>query len=149
MMSSDFRVIDLGAVHGRPVSAVVQRDLVHQVASACEEIGFFAVTGHGVPGSVIAGLVAQSYFTLPKVTQMLTSTMKRFFTSWQRHHSVATEHSGSGPMRAVPSRCSGLFSTVREQEMFVAPRRRSEFLTVADIAWKRGGVDPVRPVRDR
>jgi isopenicillin N synthase-like dioxygenase len=38
-----------------------------RVASACEEIGFFAVTGHGAPGAVIADLVAQSYafFDLP------------------------------------------------------------------------------------
>jgi isopenicillin N synthase-like dioxygenase len=66
-MSSDFPVIDLGAVHGRPVPAVTQRDLVHQVARACEEIGFFTVTGHGVPGAVIAELVAQAYafFDLP------------------------------------------------------------------------------------
>src|SRR6202035_80602 len=35
--------------------------------SACEEIGFFAVTGHGVPRAVIADLIAQSYafFGLP------------------------------------------------------------------------------------
>jgi isopenicillin N synthase-like dioxygenase len=66
-MSSDFPVIDLGAVHGRPVPAVTQRDLVHQVAYACEEIGFFTLVGHGVPGAVIAELVAQAcaFFDLP------------------------------------------------------------------------------------
>ena len=58
-MSSGFPVIDLAAVR-RP-------DIARQVAAACEEIGFFAVTGHGVPPAVIAELVAQSYafFDLP------------------------------------------------------------------------------------
>jgi len=66
-MSSHFPIIDLGAVREPQVSAAARRDVVRQVASACEEIGFFAVTGHGVPGAVIADLVAQSYsfFDLP------------------------------------------------------------------------------------
>jgi len=33
--------------------------------------------------------------TPPEVTQMLPSTMNRFFTSWQRPHSLTTERSGS------------------------------------------------------
>src|ERR1700681_4128508 len=44
-------------------------------------------------------------FTPPEVTQMLPSTMKRFFTSWQRPHSFTTERSGSVPIRGVPSKC--------------------------------------------
>ena len=49
------------------VSAAARLKVARRVASACEEIGFFAVTGHGVPGAVIADLVAQSYafFDLP------------------------------------------------------------------------------------
>jgi hypothetical protein len=35
---------------------------------------------------------------------MLPSTIKRFFTSWQRPHSFTTERSGSKPMRAVTCR---------------------------------------------
>src|ERR1051325_1793630 len=66
-MSNDFPVIDLGAVRGPSVSPAALVDIACQVASACEEIGFFAVTGHGVPDQVIAELVAQSYafFDLP------------------------------------------------------------------------------------
>jgi isopenicillin N synthase-like dioxygenase len=66
-MSSDFPVIDLGAVCGSSVSAAAQGDIARQVANASEEIGFFAVTGHGVPRALIAELVAQSYafFDLP------------------------------------------------------------------------------------
>ena len=54
----DFPIIDLGARRS---------DVAHQVASACEEIGFFGVTGHGVPCWVIADLIAQAYdfFELP------------------------------------------------------------------------------------
>jgi isopenicillin N synthase-like dioxygenase len=49
------------------VSTAAPLHIVRQVASACEETGFFAATGHGVPRAVIADLVAQSYafFDLP------------------------------------------------------------------------------------
>src|SRR5271163_681029 len=46
---------------------------------------------------------------------------KQVFTSWQRPHSFTTERSGSKPMRAVPSRWPGLFSTVPEPDIFFAP----------------------------
>jgi isopenicillin N synthase-like dioxygenase len=66
-MSHDFPVIDIAAVRQPQVSAAARFETARQVASACEEIGFFAVTGHGVPGAVIADLVAQPYafFNLP------------------------------------------------------------------------------------
>jgi isopenicillin N synthase-like dioxygenase len=66
-MSGDFPVVDLAAVRRPQVSAAARLEVVRQVASACEEIGFFAVTGHGVPGAVIADLITQSYafFDLP------------------------------------------------------------------------------------
>jgi isopenicillin N synthase-like dioxygenase len=66
-MSGDFPVIDIAAVRQPQVSAAARLEIVRQVASACEKIGFFAVTGHGMPGTVIADLVAQSYafFDLP------------------------------------------------------------------------------------
>jgi hypothetical protein len=38
------------------VSAAARLGIKRRGASACEEIGFFAVTGHGVPGAVIADL---------------------------------------------------------------------------------------------
>ena len=44
-------------------------------------------------------------FTPPEVTKTLPSTMKRFFTSCERPHSLTTERAGSVPIRAVPSRC--------------------------------------------
>jgi isopenicillin N synthase-like dioxygenase len=60
-VSRNFPVIDLEAVREPQASIGVRREIAHQVAGACEEIGFFAVTGHGVPGAVIADLVAESY----------------------------------------------------------------------------------------
>src|SRR5437764_6718704 len=66
-MSGGVPVIDIAAVRSSPGSAAARLEIVRQVASACEEIGFFAVTGHGVPDAVIAALIAQSYafFDLP------------------------------------------------------------------------------------
>jgi isopenicillin N synthase-like dioxygenase len=66
-MSGDFPVIDIAAVRQPQVSAAARFEIVRQVGKACKEIGFFAVTGHGVPGAAIADLVAQSYafFDLP------------------------------------------------------------------------------------
>jgi hypothetical protein len=42
-------------------------------------------------------------FTPPEVTQMLPSTIKRFFRSWQGPHSFTTERSGSKPTRDAGS----------------------------------------------
>ncbi|MBV9199996.1 MAG: isopenicillin N synthase family oxygenase [Alphaproteobacteria bacterium] len=66
-MSRHFPVIDLEPFCEPQVSAGLRLDIVRQVASACEETGFFAVTGHGVPRTAIADLVALSYdfFDLP------------------------------------------------------------------------------------
>ena len=60
-MSGGFPVIDIAAARQPEAPNAARLEIVQQVASACEEIGFFAVTGHGVPGAVIADLVAQSY----------------------------------------------------------------------------------------
>src|SRR5207247_3860463 len=69
-MSGDFPVIDIAAAR---VSAAARLEIARRVAGACEEIGFFAVTGHGVPGPVIADLVAQSYafFDLPLAEKLV------------------------------------------------------------------------------
>jgi isopenicillin N synthase-like dioxygenase len=72
-MSTDFPVIDLKAVSEPRASTAARRDIARQVARACEEIGFFAVTGHGVPRAVVADLIAQSYafFDLPQAEKLL------------------------------------------------------------------------------
>ena len=60
-MSHHFPVIDLAAAQVPRASAAARLAAVRQVASACAEIGFFAVTGHGVPRPVIVELISQSY----------------------------------------------------------------------------------------
>jgi isopenicillin N synthase-like dioxygenase len=52
-MSGSFPVIDIGALQQPQVAPTARSRIARQVASASEEIGFFAVTGHGVPGAVI------------------------------------------------------------------------------------------------
>lgn len=60
-MSADFPVIDIAA-YRRPDGSGGERAAVsRQLAEACERTGFFAVTGHGVPQTVIAELVSQAY----------------------------------------------------------------------------------------
>jgi isopenicillin N synthase-like dioxygenase len=65
--SGDFPVIDIAALRQPDAPAAARVKIARQVAAACEGIGFFAVTGHGVPRPVIADLIAQSYafFDLP------------------------------------------------------------------------------------
>src|SRR6185503_15395845 len=60
-------------------------------------------------------------FTPPDVTNTLPSTMKRFFTSCERPHSLTTERSGSVPMRAVPSRCQPPHGIGELTQMSLAP----------------------------
>jgi len=82
-VSRNFPVIELEAVREPEASIGVRREIAHQVASACEEIGFFAVTGHGVPGAVIADLVAESYafFDLPLAAKLKASLSIRCLTT--------------------------------------------------------------------
>lgn len=71
--SGDFPVIDIAALQWPEVPAAARSEIARRIASACQEIGFFAVTGHGVPPAVIADLVAQSYafFDLPLAEKLL------------------------------------------------------------------------------
>jgi isopenicillin N synthase-like dioxygenase len=72
-MSTDFPVIDIAALQLPDAPAGVRAEIARQVARACAETGFFAVTGHGVPHAVIAELIAQSYafFDLPLAEKLL------------------------------------------------------------------------------
>jgi isopenicillin N synthase-like dioxygenase len=59
----DIPVIDIAPFRDR----TGERAVAEAVARACETIGFFAITGHGVPGGVIDRLIAESraYFDQP------------------------------------------------------------------------------------
>lgn len=61
MISTDFPVIDIGPYAAPGAGAAERADVACRIAEACETIGFFAVTGHGVPRPVIAELVGQAY----------------------------------------------------------------------------------------
>ena len=71
-MTGDFPIIDLSALQRPETAATVGPKIARRVRGACEETGFFAVTGHGVPTAVIAELVAQSYafFELPPAEKL-------------------------------------------------------------------------------
>lgn len=66
-MGQAFPVVDIGAFVRADGSTREHAAIVRQIRTACETIGFFAVTGHGVPRFVIADLVEQAYqfFDLP------------------------------------------------------------------------------------
>jgi isopenicillin N synthase-like dioxygenase len=66
-VGSAFPVVDISAFVRADGSERDRCNIARQIANACETIGFFAVTGHGVPRSVIADLVEQAYkfFDLP------------------------------------------------------------------------------------
>lgn len=66
-MDHGFPTIDIGPFLD-PAASPARRDaVVEAVAAACERIGFFAVTGHGIPAATIETLFAEAYafFDLP------------------------------------------------------------------------------------
>jgi isopenicillin N synthase-like dioxygenase len=56
-----FPIIDIGAFSRPEASAADRAAIARTIADACETIGFFAVTGHGVPRPVIDALIAAAY----------------------------------------------------------------------------------------
>ena len=65
--ASAFPVVDLTGFTRPGASAAERAAVVERIGEACETIGFFAVTGHGVPRAAIDGLISASYefFDLP------------------------------------------------------------------------------------
>ena len=57
----------LGGVPVIDISARRER-VVHEIADACRDWGFFQVRGHGVPQSVMTGTIdaARAFFALPR-----------------------------------------------------------------------------------
>ena len=64
-MSRELPVIDLEPF--RLGDGAARQAVAHQIADACTEVGFFFVTGHGVPVELVAETFAQSarFFDLP------------------------------------------------------------------------------------
>jgi isopenicillin N synthase-like dioxygenase len=66
-MDDAFPIVDIG-LFIRPDAAAAERaDVVRRIGAACETIGFFAVTGHGIARPMIDDLLAAAYafFDLP------------------------------------------------------------------------------------
>ena len=71
-MAQSFPVIDIGAYVDGETPARERAKVATEIGRACEEIGFFAVTGHAVPFAVIDQLVTQAYafFDLPPAEKL-------------------------------------------------------------------------------
>jgi isopenicillin N synthase-like dioxygenase len=67
-MSRPFPIIDVSPFTVPGASAAERAAVACRIGDACETIGFFAVTGHGVPRHAIEDLVSASYefFGLPR-----------------------------------------------------------------------------------
>jgi isopenicillin N synthase-like dioxygenase len=68
-----FPIIDISAFNRPEASAAERATIADAIGDACETIGFFAVTGHGVPRSVIDALITAAYgfFELPVDEKLL------------------------------------------------------------------------------
>ena len=65
MSSTSIPVIDVSPLAGDDAAA--RRAVAAEVGAACRDIGFFAITGHGVPAAVVDGTFAASadFFAQP------------------------------------------------------------------------------------
>jgi isopenicillin N synthase-like dioxygenase len=66
-MDDAFPIVDIGPFIRPDAAAAERADVVRRIGAACETIGFFAVTGHGIARPVIDDLLAAAYafFDLP------------------------------------------------------------------------------------
>jgi isopenicillin N synthase-like dioxygenase len=72
-MTRAFPVIDIAPFTSDRATAAERVAVVETVGAACETIGFFAVTGHGVARRIVDDLVAASYefFALPLAEKLV------------------------------------------------------------------------------
>ncbi|KIM69976.1 hypothetical protein SCLCIDRAFT_18973 [Scleroderma citrinum Foug A] len=71
--ASDGAFDSIPVINIRDASTPERRaSLAHEIRSACINVGFFYITGHGIPQETIDNLVAamESYFSLPLETKM-------------------------------------------------------------------------------
>ena len=55
----DIPIIDLDGLAAREPAAL--KRMTGEVAHACREVGFFYVSGHGVPTTILDGVMAQAH----------------------------------------------------------------------------------------
>jgi isopenicillin N synthase-like dioxygenase len=89
-------VIDVSSLVGRPGPAV--ETVAREIETACRRTGFFYVTGHGVPGDLIARLDAASraFFRLPEPDKMAIA-MARGGRAWRGYFPVGAELTDGRP----------------------------------------------------
>jgi isopenicillin N synthase-like dioxygenase len=95
--SASLPVIDVGPlVNGSPAAAAA--GLAEQIQAACQDRGFFYVTGHGVGASLLADLADASaeFFALP-LADKLEIAMERGGRAWQGYFPVGAELTSGQP----------------------------------------------------
>ncbi|GIH06617.1 iron/ascorbate oxidoreductase [Rhizocola hellebori] len=74
------------------------REVAPRIAAACRDNGFFYLTGHGVPGELLAGLdaAAREFFALPE-PQKLEIAMQHGGKAWRGFFPVGAELTSGRP----------------------------------------------------
>ena len=97
--SPSLPVIDVGPlVRGGQASEAAAMSVAGQIEAACRDRGFFYVTGHGVPASLLAELAEASaeFFALP-VADKLEIDMVRGGRAWRGYFPVGAELTSGRP----------------------------------------------------
>jgi len=92
-------VIDVSPlVGGGPLTGTETAAVAEQIQAACRDRGFFYVTGHGVPGSLLAELADASaeFFALPLASKMEIA-MDRGGRAWRGYFPVGGELTSGRP----------------------------------------------------
>ena len=87
-------LLDLADASGTPADRAA---LLHRLRTAAHDLGFFYVTGHGIPQEVQDDLLAatRTFFALPEAARREISNLNSAqFRGWT---SVATEHTAGAP----------------------------------------------------
>lgn len=94
---STIPILDMGPLRRGGEGAAVDA-LARSIAAACQESGFFYVTGHGVDPGLLAGLDAASrrFFALP-VAEKMEIAMARGGRAWRGYFPVGGELTSGAP----------------------------------------------------
>jgi len=70
---TEFPIVDIAALAG--IDAAAKRAVAAELGRACREIGFFYITGHGVPEAVVADVfaAARTFFAEPRAAKQRLS----------------------------------------------------------------------------
>jgi isopenicillin N synthase-like dioxygenase len=100
-VQSDLDLIDVSPlVADRDVDSAEARDIATQIDRACRDLGFFRVTGHGVPSDLFEQLDrhARAFFELPDAEKRAVA-MERAGVAWRGWFPVRGEVTSGRPDR--------------------------------------------------